>query len=97
MINTPIVGYVPTSVGPSKLELFLAEAPELTDEEKEKVILITDIARLGKLLGYGLPTVDEFYYMFSLSKYMLEAKQHNTQIEWNTKQHHAPYMPPPIP
>lgn len=97
MINSPSIGYVPTSVGPSKLELFLAQAPDLTEEEKEKVIIITDIARLGKLLGYGIPTTEEFYYLFDLPKYMLEARQHNAQIDWNTKQYHASYMPPPIP
>lgn len=97
MINSPTFEYVPTSVGPTKLELFLAEAPELTDEEKEKVILITDIVRLAKLLGDKAPTTEEFYHMYDQPKYLLEARQHNMQIEWNTKQYHSTYMPPPIP
>lgn len=89
MIGTPDIHYGLTSVGPSKLELFLAQAPELTDEQKEKVVIITDIVKLATLLGYDIPTTEEFYRMYSLTKLMLEAKQYNLQIEWNTRKHHA--------
>lgn len=87
-----ILSYVPKSVGPSKLDQVLAECPDLCDESKEKVILITDIARLGKLLGKPQLPPHNFYYLYDLNVTVLEAVQHNLQIDWNTKEYHARCM-----
>lgn len=79
-----ISNYVPTTVEPSKLDQVLAYCPELSDENKEKVILITDIARLGKLLGNPPLRPSNYYILYEMSLPILEAIQHNIQIEWNT-------------
>jgi hypothetical protein len=79
-----IINYVPTSVGPSRLEEILACAPDMTDENKEKVCIITDIARLGKLLKHPEITPKNFYTLYETPIQVLEAIQHNFQVELNT-------------
>ena len=76
--------YVPTSVGPSRLEEILACAPDMTDENKEKVCIITDIARLNKLLQHPEISVVSFYTLYESPLGLLEAIQHILQAEWNT-------------
>lgn len=90
-----IIKSLPNNIGPTNLELFLAEVPELTDEKKEKVIIITDIVRLAKLMKIPPPTAQEFDIMYDMPNYLLEAKQYNAQIEWNTKQYHNQVGTPP--
>jgi hypothetical protein len=87
MLNVP--NYVPTSVGPSKLDQVIACCPELSDESKTKVILIEDIARLYKLLGGPPLSPANFYALYEMPESMLSAIQHNAQIEWNTKQYQS--------
>lgn len=74
-----------THVGPSKLDLVLAEAANLSDENKTKVIIITDLNRIMVLLGgkpMGPKTFDQAYD--SPIEY-LEKVQHDFQVELNTK------------
>lgn len=85
MIHT----FVPTHVGPSKLDLLLADAPPMTEENKEKVILIIDIARLGKLLGGPPMTPKVFYSAYDCPLHVLQHHQHDLQIEWNTKSYQS--------
>jgi ribosomal protein L7Ae-like RNA K-turn-binding protein len=82
------IHYVPTHVGPSRLEQALAEAPELSDESKTKVCIIEDMARLGKLMEYQPIDPETFDKLYDMSLGMLEACQHNMQIKWNTRQYH---------
>ena len=89
MITT--LNYVPTSVGPSKLDLVLAYCSELTDENKEKVCIITDIARIGRLLGNPPLSTENFYTLYDMALPILEAVQHNAQVQWNTEQYHKRY------
>lgn len=77
-----------THVGPSKLDLLLAEAPELSDESKTKVIVIIDIIRLGTLMGAKPIKPREFYALYDADLHNLEATQHNLQVEWNTIEYH---------
>ena len=79
-----IINYVPTSVGPSRLEEILACAPDMTDQNKEKVCIITDIARLNKLLKHPEISVESFYILYDAPAGLLEAIQHTLQVEWNT-------------
>ena len=81
---TTTLNYVPTSVGPSRLEEILACAPDMTDENKERVCIITDIARIGKLLGNKPMSAHNFYTMYEMPLPILEAVQHHAQVEWNT-------------
>jgi hypothetical protein len=82
-----ITHYVPTTVGPSKLDLILADAPQLSDEKMLKVILITDINRLGKLITGKTLTPKDFYRAYELSVSELEQHQHDIQIGYNTIQY----------
>ena len=77
-----------TDTKSADLQLFLEKLPDLTDEQKTKVIIITDIVKIRTLLGYPPPTPFEFDFMYDLSIFMLEAKQYNAEIEWNIKRHH---------
>ena len=78
---------VPTHVGPSKLEVTLSYCKELDDENKQRVILITDINKLIKLLG-GKPIAPElFYVMYDYPIYTLEMLQYHHQVAWNTEQY----------
>lgn len=79
-----ITNYVPTEVGPSKLDQILAEAPEMTDENKERVCIITDIARIGKLMGVKPMSAHNFYALYDMPMPVLEAVQHHAQVELNT-------------
>jgi hypothetical protein len=88
MKNTPNY-FVPTHVGPSKLDQVIASCPELSDESKTKVIILTDIARLHKLLGYPPLDPHNFYKLYEMHEGFLSALQHNYQIEWNTKQYQS--------
>lgn len=82
-----ILNYVPTNVGPSRLEEILAGAPEMTDENKEKVSIIQDIAKLGKLLCYKNMTAEHFYSIYEMPVTVLEGVQIEMQAEWNTVQY----------
>lgn len=88
MLNVPNY-YVPTHVGPSKLEQALAYCTELSDESKTKVTMIQDIARLYKLLECPPLSPHNFYALYDMDDSMLSAIQHNAQIEWNTKQYRS--------
>ena len=82
------IHYVPTSVGPSKLEQALAYVPDLSDENKQKVCIIEDMARLGKLMGYEPISVSIFDRLYDMSVGLLEANQYNMQIKYNTQDYH---------
>lgn len=85
MIHT----FVPSNVGPSKLDLILADAPPMTDENKEKVILITDLNRIGKLLSGKTMTPQQFYEAYDSPIDVLQHHQHDLQIAWNSKQYQS--------
>jgi hypothetical protein len=83
--------YVPTAVGPTKLQVAMSYAVELDNIGKEKVCLITDIVKLLKLMGGKTPTTEEFYAMYeNWSVYQLEVKQQELQVEWNSQVHSQP-------
>lgn len=88
MLNVPNY-YVPTFVGPTKLEQALSYCTELSDESKTKVTLITDIARLHKLLQSPALSPANFYAMYEMDESILSAIQHSAQTEWNTKQYRS--------
>ena len=83
------MNYVPTDVGPTKLDEILAECPELSDESKEKLCIIQDIIKIAKALDKAPPTPWEFYYMYELSIPMLESLQHASQVSLNTERYHG--------
>ena len=83
-----ITQYVPTMVGPTKLEQVLAYCVALSDESKEKVCLIQDIAKLGKMLGHPPMTAENFYNMYEMPVAIIESVQHSIQVEYNTAQLH---------
>ena len=79
---------VPNYIGPSKLDLFLADAPELSDEKKEKVGVIQDINRLGLLLGGKPMGVAAFYDAYdNVPLHQLQVVQCDLQVAWNTIQY----------
>ncbi len=88
MLNVPNY-YVPTFVGPSKLDQVLAYCTNLSDESRIKVTIIEDIARLYRLLESPPLTPHNFYALYDMDESMLSAIQHNAQIEWNTKQYRS--------
>lgn len=76
---------VPTEVGPSKLDKVLASCVELSDKSKEKVCIITDIARLKKLLGAKEDMPPSYFYdAYEAPIEALECIQHAHQVEYNT-------------
>jgi ribosomal protein S19E (S16A) len=79
-----VIGYVPISIGPTKLELALAQAPELNDESNTKVCIIQDIVKIAKTLGVKPPAPEQFDWLYDQSISMLEAIQHSGQVELNT-------------
>ena len=83
-MQNQIIGYVPTSVGPTKLELALAQCSDLSDEAKTKICLIQDIVKIAKLMNISSPTAEHFDYMYDQSVSALEDMQYNAQIEFNT-------------
>lgn len=89
-----ITCYVPTSVGPTKLDQVLAYCVDLVDDSKEKVCIIQDIAKLGKMLGHKPMTPENFYTMYEMPAGILAAVHHNVQVEWNTAQYHNGYKTP---
>lgn len=74
---------IPTHVGPSKLDLLLADAPDLSDESKEKVIIIIDIIRLYKLMRVRV-TPKGFYTYYDLNLRDLSQVQHDVTVMYNT-------------
>ena len=82
--------FVPTTVAPSKLDLLLAELhPQpLSSEKRTKVSLLKDIIRLYKLLGLTV-TPKGFYLWYDESVEMLEMRQHNLQVDYNTMQYRS--------
>lgn len=88
MLNVPNY-YVPTMVGPSKLDQVLSYCTELSDESKTKVTMIQDIARLYKLLQAPPLSPANFYALYEMDESILSAVQHNAQVEWNTHQYRS--------
>jgi hypothetical protein len=88
MLNVPNY-YVPTFVGPSKLDQVLSYCTELSDESKTKVAMIEDIAKLYKLIGSPPLSPANFYALYDMHESILSAIQHNAQIEWNTLQYRS--------
>ena len=86
-----ILNYVPKSVAPSKLEIVLSYCTELSDESKTKVCIITDIARIGKLLGNPPLSPHNFYTLYDMQLPILEAVQHSAQVQYNTESYHKRY------
>lgn len=84
--------FVPKYVAPSKLDKVLAYCTELSDENKQKVIIIQDIAKLGKLLEYPQLSSQSFYQLYELPTVVLEATLHNIQIDYNTKRYKEDYL-----
>jgi hypothetical protein len=78
------LNYAPTDVGPSKLDEVLAYCVELDNVSKEKVCLIQDLTRLGKLLEYPPLSTHNFDHLYSLAIPVLEGLQLKFQVEWNT-------------
>lgn len=79
-----------TSVGPSKLDLLLAELhPQpLSSEKRTKVCLLTDIIRLIKLLDQKKGVTPAWFYKaYELSIEELEQMQHCLQVDYNTSQY----------
>lgn len=70
--------YVPTAVGPTKLERTLEYCVQLDNVGKEKVCAIQDIAKALKLLNYKPMDVERFYTlyeewsMYQLTVYQIE-------------------------
>jgi len=83
------MNYVPTEVGPSRLEEILACAPDMTDENKQRVCIITDIAKIGRLLGNPPMSTHNFYTLYDMPIPILEAVQHNAQVELNTYEYNT--------
>lgn len=84
-----ITNYVSTSAGPSRLEEILADAPDMTDENKQRVCIIQDIAKIGRLLGNPPMTTHNFYTLYEMPIPILEAVQHNAQVELNTYEYNV--------
>jgi hypothetical protein len=78
---------IPSTKEITGLKEALAGAPELSDENKERVCMIEDIAKLRKLLGAKPLTADQFYGFYDMPIKMLETIQHFIQVEWNTVQY----------
>jgi hypothetical protein len=79
-----ITNYVPTSLGPSKLAQVLAYCNKLDDESKQRVCIIEDIAKIGRLLGNPPISTENFYTLYDMPIPVLEAVQHHAQAELNT-------------
>jgi len=78
------INYVPTHVEPSKLDQVLAYCNNLSDEDKEKVCIIQDIAKIGRALGNPKMTTENFELLFEMPIVVLEHVQHAAQAELNT-------------
>ena len=86
-----MVKYVPTSVGPSKLDEVLAYCVNLEDESKTKLCIIHDLLKLGKYLSYNELTPKGFYKLYDKSILELETIQGIMQAEYNTQIYRARY------
>jgi hypothetical protein len=82
--------FIPSNVGPSKLDLLIAQLhPQpLEGESATKLDIIVDVIRIGKLLGHPVPTPKEFYALYDASLGYLEALQHQAQVDYNTRVYH---------
>ena len=58
---------------------------DISLEDKERVCIITDLARLGKLLGCEPLTTEQFDHLMSLKISVLEMLQIDAQVAYNTK------------
>ena len=56
--------YVPTTVGPTLLQKTLEYCVNIGDVGKEKCCIITDVAKLRKLLGKPAITDQQFFAMY---------------------------------
>ena len=86
-----IINYVPKYIGPTKLDQVLAYCPELSNVNKEKVCVIADIAKLGKLLEMTPICTKTFDEMYEKDIPVLEGVQQALQAQWNTVQYHRRY------
>ena len=78
--------YVPTAVGPTKLQVAMSYAVEIGDVGKEKCCIITDIAKLLKLMEKPAITPEQFFAMYDTwTAYQLVIHQRDLQNEWNAK------------
>ena len=68
----------------TKLDKVLAYCSELSDEGKERVCIIEDISKTGRLVGQNLITEKTFDKLYDAPIHLLEALQHNIQVELNT-------------
>jgi len=84
-----IHSFIPTTVGPSKLDLLLADAPELSDESKTKVIILMDIDRISKLTTGKPMSPKAFYDGYDCPLEYLERVQHDLQVSLNTAEYRA--------
>jgi len=80
---------IPTTIEITGLDQALAGTPELSDENKKRVCIIEDIARLRKLLGAKPLTPEQFYMLYDMHFTILESIQHNIQVEWNTVEYYS--------
>lgn len=83
-----ITNYVPKTIGPSKLDKVLSYCVTLSDEGKEKVCIITDIARIGKALMNPPMSAENFYELYEMNIQILMAVQQAAQAELNTALYH---------
>lgn len=80
--------YVPTTVDQSKLDLLLADAPELSDENKTKVILIINIEKVDRLLGSKPMSPKSFFNLYDTPIEYLKETQYNLQAMLNEKRYY---------
>jgi hypothetical protein len=79
---------IPSTQEITGLKEALAGTPDLSDENKERVCIIEDIAKLRKLLEVKPLTAAQFYELYDLPMKVLDLIHHNTQIEWTTVQYY---------
>jgi len=68
----------------TKLDQVLAYCNNLDNENKEKVCIIQNIAKIGKSLGNPSMSLDNFELLFEMPIHILEHVEHAAQIELNT-------------
>jgi hypothetical protein len=79
-----ITHYIPTIVGPSKLDQVLSYCNELSDEDKEKVTILTDLARMMKAMNYPPIKPESFYNLYESPLYILTATQMSVTVDYNS-------------
>lgn len=79
---------IPATKEITGLKEALAGTPELSDENKERVCIIEDIAKIRQLFGSKPLTAEQFYGFYDMPINMLQSIQHYIQVEWNTVQYY---------